>query len=61
MLDLFYKKKNYMETIIKAKSINVFKTYNIITLYENKINIYKSFMTQLKNLNISIENSNTGK
>lgn len=60
MMDLFYKKKYDMEIIVKEKSEHVIRTHNIITSYENKINIYESFIMQLKNLNISIANFDDG-
>lgn len=61
MIDKFNKKKCAMEVEIREKLQNIVRITHNTTCYKNKIKTYGQYENNLKELNMSLENSYIGK
>ncbi|XP_060869210.1 cytoskeletal protein Sojo-like [Metopolophium dirhodum] len=57
IMDEFKRKKSIAEAIVKKKSNDIIASRNVISSYKNNIKIYKTFMLQFADINVSIENA----
>lgn len=61
MVDKFHKKKYAMEIVVRDKLQNIVRITHNATCYKNKIKTYGQYENNLKDLNMSLENSYIGK